>query len=77
MKTMKIRYPVIISIAIFIASLIVSDLFGATRITEFVVTLWLLSLLWVAYAIIAKLCRTIYRAAKNRANRPEKSPLEP
>ena len=74
---MKIRYPVIISIVLFVLLQIVSDIFGAGTLGLIVSTLWFLSLLWVAYAIIAKLCRTIYRAVKNRANRPEKSPLEP
>lgn len=75
---MKIRCPIIVSIVLFIASVTIPGThFDTGSITGIVTTLWLLSLLWVAYAIIAKLCRTIYRAVKNRANRPEKSPLEP
>ena len=80
---MKIRYPVIVSIVLFIATSISSKLIGtipimgAIPMTELLILLWLLSLLWIAYAIIAKICRTIYRAVKSRANHPEKSPLEP
>ena len=74
---MKIRYPVIISIALFLITDFITNVFWVGKAAELVGFLWLLSLLWVAYAIIAKLCRTIYRAVKNRANRPEKSPLEP
>ena len=74
---MKIRYPVIVSIVLFVLLQIVSDIFGAGTLGLIVSILWFLSLLWVAYAVIAKICRTIYRAIKNKTNRPEKSPLEP
>lgn len=74
---MKIRYPIIVSIVLFVSMLIVAGTLGDTLETLILSFLWLFSLLWLAYAIIAKICRTIYRAVKNRANRPEKSPLEP
>ncbi len=75
---MKIRYPIIVSVSLFILMAIISNTtLMVTNIFNILGLFWLLSLLWVACAIIAKLCRTIYRAVKNRANRPEKSPLEP
>ena len=74
---MKIRCPVIVSIILFVLTLIVAGMLGDTLETLILSFLWLLSLLWVAYAVIAKICRTIYCAIKNRASHPEKSPLEP
>ena len=74
---MKIRYPVIVFITLFIMMQVVGRTLGAGTISLVVSLLLVSSLLWLAYAIIAKICRTIYRAVKNRANRPEKSPLEP
>ena len=75
---MKIRYPIIVSIVLFVSMLIVAGIFTMDSLATLILFfLWIFSLLWIVYAIIAKLCRTIYRAVKNRANRPEKSPLEP
>ena len=80
---MKIRYPAIISMILFASIVFVNmgipeiDGFLEIKIVNLLGILWLLSLLWVAYAVIAKICRTIYRAVKSRENHPEKSPLEP
>ena len=75
---MKIRYPIIISIILFISMPIIAEIFtGDSLITQTIFFLWLFTIPWILYTVIAKICRTIYRAVKNRASRPEKSPLEP
>lgn len=74
---MKIRYPIIASIIIFITGTIIGEIFGEGILTEIMLTLWGINALWFICTVIATICRAIYRAVKNRANRPEKSPLEP
>jgi len=74
---MKIRYPVIVFITLFIMMQVVGRTLGAGTISLVVSLLLVSSLLWLAYAIIAKICRTIYHAIKSKANQPEKEPLEP
>ena len=78
---MKIRYLIISIVTLFILATIVRNIVGPSvyeRIYQpFAAILLIVCLGMLIYLIIHKLCRTIYRAIKNKANQPEKSPLEP
>lgn len=74
---MRIKLAIIISIVLFFTMMVLNEIAHSYVSERILPCLWLLSLLWVIYEIIAQIVRSIYKAIKNRKASQSKTPLEP